>query len=118
MYTYLDTDRQIVLLYALVVQRVIHLYVGPRVSVLRSLLQIERVEFVGLRRGPGHQAVEHRRITFDARTGGVDPLKMQHGKGGYGFSRETERAEGIINLCTLQRMGEWLQVIVSTGVKN
>lgn len=64
--TYLHTNGQIVLLDALVVQRVVDLDVRPSVSVFRSLLQIERVLFVRLRRGTGHQAIEHCGISVDA----------------------------------------------------
>lgn len=45
----------------------IDLYVGPRETVIGPLLQVERVELVGLRRGAGHQPIEHGRIAVDAR---------------------------------------------------
>jgi len=45
----------------------IDLYVGPSETVVLPLLQIERVELVGLRCGPRHQPIEHRRISLDAR---------------------------------------------------
>lgn len=44
----------------------VDLDVRPRVAVVRSLLQIERVEFVRLRRRAGHQPIEHGRIAIDA----------------------------------------------------
>lgn len=37
----------------------IDLYIGPRESIIRPLLQVERVELVGLRCGAGHEAVEY-----------------------------------------------------------
>lgn len=44
----------------------IDLDVSPREAVLRPLLEIERVELVGLRRGAGHQPVEHCGVILDA----------------------------------------------------
>lgn len=41
--------------------------VGPRIAVVLPLLQIERVEFVGLRRRAGHQSIKHCRVAFDSR---------------------------------------------------
>lgn len=49
--TYLYSYSQIVLLYALVIQGVVNLDVGPGDRVLGTLLKIKRVELVGLRRG-------------------------------------------------------------------
>lgn len=49
----------------------IHLYVGPGVTIVRSLLQVERVELVRLRRRPGHQSIEHCGVPFDTRTADV-----------------------------------------------
>lgn len=69
---YLDAYGQIVLFDRLVVQRMVHLDVGPRETVVRPLLQVERVELVGLRRGTGHQPVEHRRIALDAGTENIE----------------------------------------------
>lgn len=52
--TYLHAYGQIVFLDALIVQRMIDFYVGPRVAIVRSLLQVERVKLVRLRRRPRH----------------------------------------------------------------
>lgn len=65
--TYLYSYSQIVLLYALVIQGVVNLDVGPGDRVLGTLLKIKRVELVGLRRGSWHQSVKHRRISVDPR---------------------------------------------------
>jgi len=46
----------------------VHLYVRPSETVVRSLLQIERVKFICLGCGAGHQPVKHRRIVFNTRT--------------------------------------------------
>lgn len=64
---YLHANRQIVLLDRLVVQRMVDLYVRPRETVVRPLLQVERVELVGLGRRSGHQPIKHRRVPLDAR---------------------------------------------------
>lgn len=79
--TYLYTNRQIILLDRLVVQRMVDLDVGPSETVVRSLLQIERVEFIGLGRGSWHQPVEHRRISFDARTENIRRSWINNGRG-------------------------------------
>ena len=47
---YLDSDGEIVFFDVLVVERMIDFDVGPGVSVISSLLQVERVVFVGLGR--------------------------------------------------------------------
>lgn len=41
--------------------------VRPRVTVIRSLLQVKRLELVGLSGGPRHKAIEHGGIPVDAR---------------------------------------------------
>lgn len=64
--TYLDSHRQVVLLYRLEVERVVHLYVGPRVAVVGPLLQVERVQLVRLRRRARHEPVEHGRVALDS----------------------------------------------------
>lgn len=66
-FTYLNTDGQIVLLDRFKVQRMVHLDVGPRIAVVRSLLQIERVQLVRLCGRAGHKPIEYRRITLNAR---------------------------------------------------
>lgn len=66
--TYLNADGQVIFFDALVVQRMVHLNIRPCISVVRSLLQVECVELVRLRCRAGHQAIEHGRIPFNART--------------------------------------------------
>lgn len=46
----------------------IDFYIGPCVPVVRSLLQIERMEFIRLCRRTRHQTIEYRWISFNART--------------------------------------------------
>lgn len=52
--TYLHSYSQIVLLYALVIQGMVNLDVGPGDGLLVTLLKVKRVKLVRLRRGPGH----------------------------------------------------------------
>lgn len=52
--TYLDSYSQIVLLYALVIQLMVNLDVGPGDRLLGSLLKVKRVKLVGLRGGSRH----------------------------------------------------------------
>lgn len=42
----------------------IDLNIGPGEPIVRPLLQVERVELIGLRRRTGHEAVENSRIVF------------------------------------------------------
>lgn len=65
--TYLDSYSQIVLLYALVIQLMVNLDVGPGDRLLGSLLKVKRVKLVGLSGGSRHQPVKHRRIILDSR---------------------------------------------------
>lgn len=65
--TYLDSYGQIVLLYALVIQLMVNLDVGPGDGLLGTLLKVKRVKLVGLRGGSRHQPVKHRRIILDSR---------------------------------------------------
>lgn len=65
--THLHANGQVVFLDGLIVQRMIDFYVGPRETVVGPLLQVERVELVGLRRGAGHQPVEHGWVAVDSR---------------------------------------------------
>lgn len=50
----------------------VHFNVRPSETVVRSLLQVERMELVRLGRGPRHQTVEHCWISFDARTANTE----------------------------------------------
>lgn len=52
--TYLDSYGQIVLLYALVIQLMVNLDVGPGDGLLGTLLKVKRVKLVGLRGGSRH----------------------------------------------------------------
>lgn len=65
---YLHTNSQIVFFNRFVIQWMIHFYVRPSEAVVRSLLQVKRVEFVCLCCGSGHQAIKYRWVSFDART--------------------------------------------------
>lgn len=65
---YLNTYGQIILLDALIIQGMIDLDICPGVAIVRPLLQIERVKFVGLCRGAGHQTIENGRIPFNTGT--------------------------------------------------
>lgn len=76
--TNLHSYRQVVLLYRLVVQGVVHFDVRPREAVVRPLLQVESVVFVCLRGGSGHQTVENSRVVFYTGTnGGKKHLKSR-----------------------------------------
>jgi hypothetical protein len=78
--TNLHSYRQVVLLYRLVVQGVVHFDVRPREAVVRPLLQVESVMFVCLRGGSGHQTVENSRVVFYTGTnGGKKQLKSRVG---------------------------------------
>jgi hypothetical protein len=78
--TNLHSYRQVVLLYRLVVQGVVHFDVRPREAVVRPLLQVESVVFVCLRGGSGHQTVENSRVVFYTGTnGGKKHLKSRVG---------------------------------------
>jgi len=67
----------------------VDLYVGPSETVVLPLLQIERVEFVGLRRGARHQPIEHGRVSLDARAENTENPKsvsaLARSDGGRGF---------------------------------
>jgi len=74
--TYLHANSQIVFLDRFVVQWMVDLYVSPSETVVLPLLQIERVEFVRLRRGSRHQPIEHGRISLDARAENIEILNQ------------------------------------------
>lgn len=67
--TYLHANRQVVLLYRLEIQRMIHLDIGIGVPVFRPLLQIERVQLIRLGRRAWHQPIEHRWVALDSGAG-------------------------------------------------
>lgn len=46
--TYLDTDGEIIFFDVFIVKRMVDFNIGPCVSVVGALLQVERVVFVGL----------------------------------------------------------------------
>lgn len=46
----------------------IDLNIRPRIPIIRSLLQIKRMEFIRLCRRTRHQAIEYGGIPFDTRT--------------------------------------------------
>lgn len=54
----------------------VHFDVGPSETVIRSLLQVKRVEFIGLCRGAGHQSIKYRGVIFDARTENTKKSKL------------------------------------------
>ena len=63
---YLDTNRQVVLFDVLVVERMVHFDVGPRVAVVRSLLQVKRVVLVRLGRRAANEPVENGGVVLNA----------------------------------------------------
>ena len=65
---YLNTNGEVVLLDVFVVQRVVDFDISPRVTVIRALLQVERVILVGLRCRSWNQPVENNRVVLNART--------------------------------------------------
>lgn len=76
--THLNTDGKIVFLDAFIIERMIDFYISPSVPVVRSLLQIERVKLIRLRRRTRHQPIKYSRIPFDARTAHVLRPAINH----------------------------------------
>ena len=66
--SYLDTNGEVVLFDVFIIERMVDFDVGPGVTVVGALLEVERVVLVGLRRRTADQSVEDGRIVLDTRT--------------------------------------------------